>query len=130
MPSRTATRLRSRWNLGGVVLTLVVASVAFVGCSGDPVPPAELQGTWSTTYPDYADRAFAISDSSVTFFQGEGRSSVHRLVGLERKDLPGRVSYTLRYELDGATAGFSFEYIEPGLIKLKNQEHMDWKRQS
>lgn len=128
MPSSNATRGRSTWTLGSTVSALV--AVALIGCSGVPAPPAELQGTWSTADPNYADRSFAITDSSVTFFQGEGRSTVHRLVGLEREERPGRVMYTLEYDLEGAAVGFSFEYSEPGEIRLKNQEHMVWKRES
>jgi len=128
MRSSTSTRGHSVRMLRAGALALVVMGA--LACSGNSTPPPELQGTWSTEYPDYADRGFAITDSSVTFFQGEGRSSVHLLVGVESEDRPGRVMYTLQYDLDGTTVGFSFEYTEPGRIRLENQEHMLWERES
>ena len=125
---RAAARTRR-----SVAVTMAVCALlggALAACSEASAPPEELLGVWSTEYPDYADRAFEITDTSVTFFQGEGRSSKHRLVGVEREELPGRVMYTLKHDLEGATVGFEFEYKDPGEIRLINQEHMVWKRDS
>ena len=97
---------------------------------GDASAPEELHGTWTTTTPDYADRAFAITDSTITFYQGGEDSTFHRLVGVEREDARGGVLFTLEYEHGVNTLTFAFEYSPAGEIRFKNQRQMVWRRVS
>ncbi len=113
----------------GLALALGLAWAVF-GLSGSSVPPAELQGTWTTTTPPYADRALTITDSTVTFHQGEGRRMSYRLVGVRSDVRPGRTDYALEYESGGRTLELSLEYSASGEIRLRNLEHMVWKRES
>jgi hypothetical protein len=99
-----------------------------LGYSGDPRAPGELHGTWTTDAPDYADRAFTITDSTVSFSQGGQDSTVHRLVGLDRHDDGGDVVYSLEYEYGEQKLDLVFEYSAPGEIRLRNQEEMVWRR--
>ena len=110
-----------------------LASAAFacavlVACSGDSTPPPELVGTWNTEAPDYADRAFTITDSTVTLHQGEGRSETHRIRAVRQETRSGWTDYALEYEKAGSRLTFGFQYFEPGEVRLRNLEHMVWRR--
>lgn len=118
---------RPAWLIAAVLLALPVLWLV-LGYSGDPRAPDELHGTWTTDASDYADRAFTITDSTVTFHLGGDDSTVHRLVGLEREAGGGDVVYSLEYEYGEQKLDFVFEYSAPGEIRLRNQEEMVWRR--
>ena len=117
------------WLIGAALLALPVLWVV-LSLGDDPSAPEELHGTWTTTAPDYADRAFAITDSTITFYQGGENSTFHRLVGVERETERSVVAYTLEYEHGAHTLTFAFEYSGAGEIRFKNQQHMVWRRES
>jgi len=116
------------WMIGAALLALPILWVA-LSLGGDRSAPEELHGTWTTMAPDYADRAFAITDSTITFYQGGENSTFHRLVGLERETERSVVVYTLEYEHGAHTLKFAFEYSAAGEIRFKNQRHMVWRRE-
>ena len=114
-----------RW-AGIVAGVLVIAGSA--GCAGDGSPPAEVLGTWTTEAPEYADRAFTITDSTLTLYQGEGRSVTGQIVSARREARTGWTEVALEYEQSGSRMTFSFQYFQSGEIRLANQEHMVWRR--
>jgi len=118
---------RPAWLIGAALLALPVLWFA-LSVGGEAAAPEELHGTWTTDAPSYADRAFTITDSTVTFYQGGQDSTFHRLVGFEREaDRSGAV-YTLEYEQGGQTLKYTFEYSASDEIRIRNLEHMVWRR--
>lgn len=117
------------WLIGAALLALPVLWLV-LGHSDDPRAPDELHGTWTTDAADYADRAFTITDSTVTFHQGGEDSTVHRLVGLEREADGDGSEYMLEYEHDGHTLKLGFEFSDAAEIRIRNQEEMVWSRDS
>ena len=127
MPYSASGASRPAWLIAATLVAFPVLWVA-LSLSGDPSAPEELHGTWTTTTSSYADRAFAITNSTVTFYQGGQDSTVHQLVGLEREADAGGALYTLEYEHDRHTLKFAFEYSDAGEIRFRNQEQMVWRR--
>ena len=110
------------------LICAALTCAVFVACSGDSTPPPELVGTWTTDAADYIDRAFTITDSTLTIGQGEGRSVTHRIRTVRQEPRSGWTDYALEYEQAGSRLTFGFQYFEPGEIRLRNLEHMVWRR--
>lgn len=127
--SREPARTSAVGRLSGLALAVLLSAGA-AACSGDNSPPAEVLGTWMTEAPEYADRTFAITDTTLTLHQGEGRSVTHRIVAVQREAYSGWTEFTFDYDQAGSRLTFSFQYFEPGEIRLRNQEHMVWRRKN
>ena len=125
-------RVRSWLWIVTVVLLGVIAINAYPFLRPDHhgVIPKEVLGTWITTEPRYADRAFEIRKDSLVFYIGEGDSTVHSIEGVEVDDLGGPMLLTVHYADEAGPNQFSF-YYDPasgGIISFKNQRHMKWNR--
>jgi hypothetical protein len=94
------------------------------------VIPAEVLGTWTTSAPNYADRAFEIRSDTLVLHIGASDSTVHEIRHVDIDDLDGPLLLELEYAEDSGSNNFSF-YFDPadgGVITFKNQRSMKWRR--
>jgi hypothetical protein len=94
--------------------------------------PDNLVGVWETSAMKYKDRFLEIKKDVVIFGTGDGNQSIQpiRKVKAERQDQQDL--YTVSYlDDDGGENSFSFFYDPAGdAIRLKNQEDIEWKKNS
>ena len=119
------------WTL---VFVLVVAAGANVYGWTRPVEegviPEVIIGTWATTSPQYADRAFEVRSDSLIFHIGGNDSTVHAIERVEVEDLGGPMLLTVHYKEGSGVNQFSF-YYDPargGVIRFRNQRSMAWRK--
>jgi len=116
------------------ILVAFAIVIAFLGCrSGENLTvPDDLVGVWETAESKYRDRFMEFKKDVVIFGTGEGNQSVHpiRKVRAVRQD--GRDLYTVYYlSQERGEYSFSFFYNpEGGVITLKNQNEIAWKKNS
>lgn len=96
--------------------------------------PEDLRGRWVTDAPDYADRAFEISDAELTFHQGDGLSTTDSIHALEIGSVTKRsdVLYEFYYPR-GAEDLYRFAVrYDPAsrLVVLQNQPEVVWRKAS
>ena len=94
--------------------------------------PDDMVGVWETPAEKYKDRFMEFKKDVVIFGTGEGNQSIQSIRKVNaahdnRKDL-----YTVTYlDEDGTESSFSFFYDPAGgVITLKNQEEIEWKKNS
>jgi hypothetical protein len=118
--------------LGGVLISVVACQES----GGDVevvVVPAEIQGSWVTSEPKYADRAFEILEESLIFHTGEGGWTLnkYRTISVETdvEDVEGTL-YQIEYL--GPEGGlFTFSVVlrpADGTIIFLNQPDIIWTR--
>jgi hypothetical protein len=90
--------------------------------------PDDLIGVWKTTAPNYADRSFEMSRTTVLFRTGPGDAdfTFHEVKGLEREENGQVTSYTLTYA-DGLKFSFTYEKVAD-VIRFVNQPEFFWSR--
>lgn len=116
------------------ILAALALTSVFFGCQGAKLKsvPDGLLGLWKTSAPKYADRFFELKREAITFGTGEGTSSVHDILSVEKVPAGKQVLYTICYATEGGKhSEFSF-YYDPangGTIRFKNQKQMDWKKE-
>jgi hypothetical protein len=97
------------------------------------VVPAEIQGSWVTSEPKYADRAFEILEESLIFHTGEGGFTLHqyRAISVD-SDVEDVVGTLYEIEYLGPEGGlFTFSVVlrpADGTIIFLNQPDMVWTR--
>ena len=100
-------------------------------CGYERTAPDELIGTWVTSTPKYADRFFKINTDTITFGTGEGNVEPYTIKKITIKKGPAETGmlYTIFYKNEeGIKHQFAF-YHSPekgGVIRLKNQTHIEW----
>ncbi len=116
------------------ILAALTLTSVFFGCQGAKLTslPDGLLGVWKTSAPKYADRFFELKREAITFGTGEGASSAHDILSVEKVPAGKQVLYTIRYATEGGKRSeFSF-YYDPangGTIRFKNQKEMEWKKE-
>ena len=120
-----------RWSLS-VALAVVCVPLAFSGCDTKTFErsPPDITGLWSTTHPDYADRAFEITPGRLYLLQSGDTISAHDIerVRLRHDDLP---FYSIEYmgdEDDLFTFRFYISQAQGGTIHFPNQRELTWHR--
>jgi hypothetical protein len=98
---------------------------------GGEVIPEEIVGRWTTTTPAYADRAFEITETSVTFYSSETTFTTHPISKVTAEPWGHDVLYTVEYLNLGEVYEFAFLYSNPprGNIRFKHQQDMSWEKQ-
>ena len=103
-------------------------------CGYEKTAPDELVGTWETPAPKYADRFFKINKDTITFGTGEENVEPYTIKKITIKKGPAEAGmlYTIYYKDEkGTKYQFAF-YHSPekgGVIRLKNQTHIEWIKQ-
>jgi len=117
-----------------ILAVLVVLLIIGSGCQSEKTTTVsdDLVGVWVTSAEKYKDRFMEFKKDVVIFGTGEGDQSIQpiRKVNAVRQDQ--KVLYTVTYlDEDGAEYTFSFFYdAAGGVITLKNQEGIEWKKNS
>ncbi|NIM49204.1 MAG: hypothetical protein GTN62_04590 [Gemmatimonadales bacterium] len=119
--------------LGAVFAVIAVVAVVAYGIRflpKDKTIPDELVGVWHTTDPRYADRPFEITKDILIFHQGGTDSTVHEILEVKRDEGVRETLYTINYDNEEAVYEFAFYYsaVPEGVIRFKNQRHMEWRR--
>lgn len=123
----------------GVRLTLLglllLALSPALGCSprSEKRLPPEVVGVWKTADPKYADRAFELGGTSLVIDIGEGQTETYRIRGVTRSQEHVGTLYTVTYadHREGGVTTLAF-YYRPGgggVICLKNQPQIEWRRE-
>ena len=92
--------------------------------------PADITGLWSTTHPDYADRALEITPGRLYLLPSSDTISAHDIVRvrLSHDDLP---FYSIEYTGDEDelfTFRFYLSQARGGTIYFPNQRELIWHR--
>lgn len=97
----------------------------------DSTIPAELIGIWKTSAPTYADRHFEITKDSLSFGTGGGKYDSHPILSIEKVIKENKHVYVISYADGGHKSVFSFHFYpaNDGMIRIKNQEDLQWTRQ-
>jgi hypothetical protein len=121
----------------GAILGVLLAAMAVDGLlkaglfsSGHQVPD-ELVGLWGTVVPEYADRTFEITKTSVAFGTGSQSSSVYPIKKVAVDQDPMGTLYTIDYTTpDDHAAEFAFWYVRghEDMIRFKNQRQIVWTK--
>ena len=94
--------------------------------------PDGLIGVWTTEAPRYQDRFFDLRPEKVIFGTGNGNSNSNPIVAIETAEEDGHLRYNIDYwGSEGQEYTFSF-YYDPangGVITLKNQRNIDWRKE-
>jgi hypothetical protein len=122
--------MRSRTIL---ILLASLALMSGVQCQKEFVVPEELIGVWVTDDPNYFDRPFEITKSTVIFEQGLGYFDFHvfPIWGVKKGDSEEAPLYIIYYtSSSGRKFEFSFYYTSAngGEIRFKNQPEMKWTK--
>ena len=120
--------------IAGIFLTLVTF-VSLLGClsGGTEDIPTELIGVWKTSAPKYKDCSIELTRNYIVFTNSHVAAHVDTnfVLGIKRAPERGRFSCTILYEnIHGQKYKFSFYYkpAEGGLIRLKNQIDVEWRK--
>jgi hypothetical protein len=127
MPRQLTLTHRLSLILVGMWLTIIATKV---WPEASAVIPDEIVGTWTTETPAYADRAFEITKTSVTFYSGESTFTTHLITGVSSVAFNNATLYTVEYVNLGEAYEFSFFYTNPprGSIQFENQQDMTWQK--
>ncbi len=114
-----------------VLVALVAAPVAWILWPRDAEIPDGMVGLWTTTDPRYADRAFRVTKTTLTFHVGPQDSTYHDIVRVRAKKDNIATQFTVYYTQSGLELEFPLLYVEsPGpTILLPNQREMTWRKQ-
>jgi hypothetical protein len=114
---------------------LMIILVALLACQSKDAStlPHELLGVWKTTVPKYKDCSFILKQGFVIYLSGEllENIDVNFISRIDKSPRDKGTLYTL-YCLKEKGQEFivSFYYYpeKGGLIRFKNQNRIDWKR--
>lgn len=116
------------------IAVLITLLVFIWHCGDKEIASEDVMGVWKTSSPTYADRSFEITKERIAFGIGEGNFEIHYIKKIDMKQFPQDKSrlYTIYYEDDeGGDCTFAFYYYQEndGVIRLKNQREMEWKKE-
>lgn len=119
-----------------LIPALMVLATIFFGCQGGKMQsvPDELQGVWKPLDLQYADRSIDFGQYTIIFGIGEeefNSYSIHYLRMKRGRDGKS-TEYSITYEDEkGEEYILTLNYYPEnnGMIKLKYQEYIVWKRE-
>jgi hypothetical protein len=119
-----------------LITALMVLTILFFECQCGKIQsvPDELQGVWKPSDLQYADRSIHFKQDTLIFGIGEDKFDIYTIHYLRMKR--GRegesTEYTITYEdAEGEEYILTLNYYPKnnGVIKLKYQENIVWKRE-
>jgi len=94
--------------------------------------PLQLIGDWNTCDPNYSDRYFNISPTTVSFTTGDGTVSTGWIKEIKTVQSGVSILYTIEYDVNGAPNELSFYYEaqkpKGSSIRFKNQKNIIWTK--
>lgn len=113
-------------------IILIGAPLLWVSWPRNVELPDGAVGLWTTVSPRYADRAFRLTKSTVTFHVSPQDSTFHPIVRIRsEEDQEGNSTrYTIFYTHYHDEYEFSFLYAErpDTIIRFVNQRQMTWRK--
>lgn len=136
-PAATPTAERLRLSnkqivaAAAVLVALVAAPVAWILWPRNAEIPDGMVGLWTTADPRYADRAFRVTKTTLTFHVGPQDSTYHDIVRVRAKKGDITTQFTVYYTHSGLELEFPLLYVERSdtTIQLLNQRGMTWRKQ-
>lgn len=127
--------LRSKHMKSSSTLLVLAIFLFLFGCQlrePETLPP-EIVGVWESPAPKYKDCTLELTKEFVVFTSGEFQDhiDVNFIVKVEKKPERNHVLYTIHYEnLEEQKYKFSFYYYpsKGGVMRLKNQKRIEWKK--
>ena len=112
----------------------VIILILVSHCGKGEIALDDVMGLWKTQSQEYADRSFEITKERIIFDIGEGKHERYFVKKIRVKQIPKDKSrlYTIYYEdYEGKDVTFSFYFYQEngGIIRLKNQKQMEWKKE-
>jgi hypothetical protein len=116
------------------ILAAFVLLIIGSGCQSGQTTniPDDMVGIWETSATKYKDRFMEFKKDVLIFGTGDGDQTVQAIQKVKADRQDQQDFYTVYYrDDDGEEYSFSFFY-DPvgGVIKLKNQEDIEWKKNS
>jgi hypothetical protein len=126
-------RRKGTWRRTCIAMGILI-SLACCKAANEPVSvPPTLRGVWTTTDIRYAGRAFEVSGDRITLATGGEQKDAHPIHRLERRADGRDHLYELTYRnlADNITDTLVLRYEgrEGGVIRFKNQPHIEWRRE-
>ena len=116
-----------------IVLAIdIVALYTHYSSQRTPEVPSEILGTWTTTAPGYDDRALEITVTSLIFHAGASERMKYSIDQVRAEPQERTTSYTVLYGgmQDQQTLAFEYATTPNVTIRLRNQQHRTWMKQS
>ena len=114
---------------------VLAISIFVLGCQPkeDETLPLELVGVWKTAASKYRHATLELTKEYITFTSGEFQNSinVNFIIKVERKPERNHFLYTIHYEnIEEQRYKFAFYHYpsKGGVIRPKNQMHIEWKK--
>jgi hypothetical protein len=116
------------------ILAALVLLIMGLGCQSGQTTniPDDMVGVWETSASKYKDRFLEIKKDVLIFGTGDGDQTIQSIQKVKADRQDQKDLYTVYYlDDDGGEYSFSFFY-DPigGVIKLKNQEEIEWRKNS
>jgi len=125
------------WNKIGLGVLLLCVCVGFFrwvftpdqDSTFRPVTIADLKGVWETDNPNYQDRFLQFDNNTITFGWGPEGQGAYAIEKIDSE--PGMEGTLVRvryHDLAGTDYHIRFWYVDQdgGLLRMKNQEGIDW----
>ena len=127
---KTEKQMKLKWIvIPAVILVAVLIFVFFIKKNKDI--PENLIGKWTTSEPRYEDRFFEITKETLVYGLGGDKQDVYFVSNLETRLQGNQILYTLSCkDTDGLkfTRSFYYESANGGVIRFKNQKHVEWTK--
>jgi len=131
MMKKILEKIKSYWLvLVGIILLTSFIATAFQ--TDETVSlPKKLVGEWTTTYPQYVDRFFALEKRLITIGTAKDDFEVFLISDVQIKEDNRGASYKLTYsDTRGIKYEFAFHYFpdegDSGAIRIKNRNETVW----
>ena len=94
--------------------------------------PDELVGVWKTSAPKYAERSLEFTKGSIILGSGKGNFDPHPIANIETIREGHSILYAISHlnsEGQEYTLAFYYDPADGGVIRLKNQKTIVWKKE-
>jgi hypothetical protein len=123
---------RKDWRITHRRKWIFVATILLLSACGHSMPDS-ITGTWVTDHPQYQNCILRIENSHITFGDPEGNINECAITSASTTKDDQTLAVTIEY-VDKEKILFTIELLFPnangGLLVLKNQKDVLWKRQN
>lgn len=108
-----------------------------LGCQskGDLTVPDKLVGVWRTSAQKYENCYLELTKDQIIFVNEDiaGHMVTNSILKIEKIPKTKGISYSIHYETEEGQAykiSFHYDPMEGGVLRLKNQEKIDWRKEN
>ena len=121
------------WSRMCIVMGILISLVSCMAADELVSVPPTIRGVWTTTDSRYAGRTFEIADGRITLATSGEQKDTYPIHRLARRPSGRDFLYELTYRNLGDnitdTLVLRYEGREGGVIRFKNQPHIEWRRE-